>query len=355
VRTWAVLGGIAVALAGGGIAMLATSDEGIRGAITRALDDNDRTSAWWAEAFGAWADKPVRGWGADAFGVSRRLYRATPANTGDAHSLPLGILADTGVIGALLALGGLLALAVAAGLAVRRLPTGRERDIAGALLAAVAAWGVHALVSADWAVPGVTVPVLLFLGVLVARRAAAAPAPAPSRPAVIAPSDDPALGRFLALGVACLLLSAAMVSAVLPAWSDARTDAALAEARDRSPQSLEDAATKAELAARLDPVAIRPLLAAATIALERGRALEVRAHLLEAVERQPWSVVAWTRLSRTALGLADRDGALRAAHRAVALDPGDPGLVRFARYVEAMSAPPEASATAVGTPLPAVP
>jgi hypothetical protein len=72
-------------------------------------------------------------------------------------------------------------------------------------------------------------------------------------------------------------------------------------------------------------------------------------------ERQPYSVDAWTRLSRIALQLADREGAQRAATRALELDPGDAATAAFARRAQGLLAPGQASATATGTPLPPAP
>ena len=345
-RTWLALGAVAVVLAGGGIAALASSD---------ALDDftevrRDRiyepgrllstTSAnrwaWWREAFGAFADEPVRGWGAGSFPVSRRLYRATPLDVQQPHSVPLQFAAETGVPGLLLGLGAVGLLLAAAVGRVRSLPDGRERDLAVALLAGASAWAVHALADWDWDIPGVTVPALIFLGVLAAR---------PGPPAAPGP------GRWLALAAGSLALAAFAASAALPAWSDAKTDAALRAVEDRSPERLKDGAADADLAARLNPLAVRPLFAAASIAEARGRELEAREHLLDAVDRAPWSAEAWQRLSRLALGLADREGAHRAALRLLELDPGNPDVVAFARQAQGVTTPPEASATASGTPL----
>ena len=343
---WAALAVVAVLGAGIGVAALATSD---------ALDDftevrRDRvyepgrllstTSAnrwaWWREAFGAFADEPVRGWGAGSFPVSRRLYRATPLDVQQPHSVPLQFAAETGVPGLLLGAGAIGLLFTAALARVRGMTEGRERDLAVALVAAGAAWMVHALADWDWDIPGVTLPVLIFLGVLAAR-----PGP-PARPAV---------GRWLALGAGCLALAAFAASATLPAWSDAKTDAALRAVADRSPERLKDAAADADLAARLNPLAVRPLFVSASIAEARGRELEAREDLLDAVERAPWSAEAWQRISRLALGLADREGARRAALRLLELDPGNPRVVAFVRQAQGVATPPEASATASGTPL----
>ena len=368
-RAWAVLGGLLAALACGGIALAATSEGGVRGALERAGDDlrdvradeaapstrqatgGDRWG-WWEEAAGTFAAKPVLGWGGDGFEVSRRLHRATPGETGRAHSVPLQMLSDTGVVGAVLGLGGLLALGVAAALGLRRLAPGRERDLGGALLAATAAWGAHALVVWDWSIPGVTIPALLFLGVLCARRPEARDA-APAAFGV--PREESSAGRFAALAVGGLLLCAALTSVVLPAWSEERADTAVELARDRDTKRQEDAAAAARLAARLNPLAVRPLFVAADIDTGRERLLDAREDLLDAVGRQPWSVEAWTRLAEIGLVLADTEGARRAARRAAALDPGDPATVGFARMVQSRLTPPESSATAVGTPLPVAP
>jgi hypothetical protein len=302
--------------------------------------------AWWREAGGAFADEPVLGWGAGSFGVARRLYRVSPNDVQQPHSVPMQFLAETGAVGAALGLGALLLLTAGAVARTRALAPGRERDVAGALVAAAVAWLVHAGLDWDWDIPGVTVPVLAFLGVLGARRDAT---PAP----MLAGADPPVIGRAIGLACCALLVFAFAASAVLPAWSDAKAGGALEASRDRSPEKLEDAAADASLAARLDPLSVRPLFAAAAVAEGRGRLLEARGHLLDAVERQPYSREAWRRLTQLAVQLADRDGARTAARRTVALDPGNAPLVAFMRRSLGVLAPPEASATATGTPLPA--
>lgn len=363
-RVWLTLAAAALGLAAGGIAVVATSERGLRGSIERAADEfteNQRDPlydpnrllttgsgnrwSWWSEAVGAWSDEPVLGWGAGSFDVSRRLYRVAPADVQQAHSVPLQWLGDLGIVGLLLGLGSLGLLFAAAARRLSVLVDQRERDLAGALLAACAAWAVHALFDWDWDIPGVTVPVLLFLGVLGARRQT-------ERPAAEVLFEEPRPVRPLALFCAGVLACAFIVSALLPAWSDRKADDALAAADERSPARLEDAAADAELAADLDPLAVRPLFAAAAVAEARGRLLDARAYLLDAVERQPSSVEAWRRLVRIAAALADREGVQRAAQRALALDPGDEELVRFVSRTQGILAPPEASGTATGTPLP---
>jgi O-antigen ligase len=365
---WLVLAVVALALLAGGVTAAAMSERGLRGTVEEAADaftEEERRDptfepgrlldggsanrwSWWREAGGAWADEPVRGWGAGSFETSRRLYRVSAGDVRQPHSAPMQLLAENGLVGALLGLGAVALLLGAAVGRVRRTPGGSERDLAAALLAGAAAWAAHALVDWDLDIPAVTVPALVFLGVLGARP------PGPAEPAVTGPAE-PRPGRALALAAACLAGCLVLASALVPALSDAEADRAYRGAAQRDAEALEGAAADAELAARLNPLAVRPLFAAAAVAEGRGRVLEARGHLLDAVERQPWSVEAWTRLARIAIRLADREGAQRAAARALALDPGDPATAAFARRAHGIVAPAETSATATATPLPAAP
>src|SRR5919109_539093 len=95
---------------------------------------------WWKEALGAASDRPVLGYGAGSFPRLHQLYRKDPVvDVRNAHSVPLEFLAETGVIGAALALGGLALLTVAAVRGVLARPDG----YAIALLAAATAFGLH--------------------------------------------------------------------------------------------------------------------------------------------------------------------------------------------------------------------
>ena len=120
------------------------------------------------------------GWGAGSFPLTHKLYRRDVLTVRQPHSVPLQFLAETGIIGALLALGGLLAL-LAAGLArTRETPwavdaAGPRRPASAALLAIGVAWLVHSTYDWDWDLPAVTMTMFATLGVLVARRPRAVP------------------------------------------------------------------------------------------------------------------------------------------------------------------------------------
>jgi hypothetical protein len=299
---------------------------------------------WWKEAAGAFSARPLLGWGAGSFPVTHLLYRQPPPlPVRQPHSVPLQLLAETGLVGAVLALGGVLALLAAALSRVRSLPPGRQRDLAGAFVAAAAAWLVHGLVDWDLDIPGVTLPALLLLGV------ASAP---PTARRVRLVSGWPPRGVPLYVAIATVATAAVVSSAILPAWSQSKAQSALALAANaKTPADLERAVQAADLAARLDPLASRPLEYAATISARRGLLIASRSFLLKAVHRQPDDVSSWAQLTNLAAELGDRIGFERAAGKVISLDPLNPlnsGLVALGLAAAAL---PQDSPTAIVTPL----
>lgn len=315
---------------------------------------------WWREAAGAFSDRPVGGWGAGSFRVTHLRYRKNTIAVVQPHSVPLQFLAETGIVGLLLVYGGIGALLWAAVARVRALAAGRDRDMALALLAAVAAFLVHGLYDWDWDIPGVTLPPLLFLGVLAASRRTDRRPSVPRKIVLFTDPERDARTRPAALaGVAAVTVAlfAYATSAVLPAWSASKTSSAeeAIGGAQASDDALQRAAAQADLAARLDPLSVEPLLLSATIAERRGRRLEARADLLQAVDRQPENARSWSQLGALALTLADRPGLVQATARALALDPHNPLLRALASRAASFLTPPGDSATATGTPLPAAP
>jgi tetratricopeptide (TPR) repeat protein len=267
------------------------------------------------------------------------------------HNLPLQLLAEDGIVGALLAGGALIALLAAALARVRELAAAgpeRERDalLALACVAAGLAWLVHGLIDWDWDIPGVTIPALALLGV-----AAAVPVGAPP-----ANTRRPGPLALVALGAVTVALCAFGASAILPAWSQSKDRHAIGVAAASSdPARLTAAAADADLAARLNPLATAPLTDAATIAANRSLQAQARGYLVEAVRRAPYDATAWSRLALAALDLGDRAGAHSAALRALSLDPVNAAFAGIAAETELLLAAPQDSATATGTPLPEPP
>jgi tetratricopeptide (TPR) repeat protein len=306
---------------------------------------------WWKEAAGAFSARPLQGWGAGSFVVTHLLYRKPPPlPVLQPHNLPLQLLAEDGLVGALLAYGGLLALLAAALARVRALAAAgpehaRDHMLAVACVAAAVAWLVHGLIDWDWDIPGVTIPALALLGV-----AAAMPGVRDTVPTFSA-SRRPA-AMMVALAAVTIALCAFAASAILPAWSQSKARNALDLAAGHSdPSSLARAADQADIAARLNPLATEPLVDASTIAADRGLTGQARRYLLEAVDRAPYDASVWDRLALLAINLGDRAGARRAALQALSLDPANGAAAGIAAETVAIAVAPQDSPTATGTPL----
>ena len=359
---WRGLAALAAILAVFTIGAIVTAPDGPGGWADRAWEKFSQTSkddvsdpsrlvssnsgnrwVWWKEAAGAWSDKPLQGWGAGSFAVTHKMYRDVELNVTQPHNMPLQFLAETGIIGTLLVSGAIGFLLFCALDRLRAMPNGRERDLGVALFAAAVAWLVHGLVDWDWDIPGVTVPALLFLGVLAAT---------PWQPGGGVAAMRSATGaRGLALALACVCAGLVVVSAGLPMLADQKASAAQAVSTDAGARELQDSAANADLARRLDPTAVRPLLAASAIAEGRGRLLDARRFLLAAADRQPYNSTVWFRLLELALRTADRAGAKAATRRLLALDPIGSGARTLAGRLATFEVPAAGSPTATGTPL----
>lgn len=352
-----------VALAAVGfVGKLATSDRGVTGSISHSWEGftkakRDRQNApgrlvetnsgnrwvWWNEAVGAWWDRPVVGHGAGSFPVIHKRYRHDRLEVRQPHSVPLEFLAETGLVGGGLAFGGLGLLGLAGVRRYRNLdPSGRAA--AAPLLAGVAAWGVHMWVDWDWDIPAVTLPMLVFLGVLAARPRAE-PAPAGHERRSLA-------SRVAVLGAGTVVGGAFLLSAVFPALADSWNSQALTEASKGDRADLADAAKKAASAKRLNPFSIEPVFTYAVIARQRGQ-LKLSGQLYaEALRRQPNNPNTWARVAVYQVAAGNLPAAQRSAQALLKLDPL--ALTTFFLVFTARTSP-AVSATAPGTPLPADP
>jgi hypothetical protein len=325
---------------------------------------------WWGQALRAWSVRPLDGYGAGSFPVLNLLFRHDTVPVQDAHSVPLQWLAETGLVGFLLAAGAWVALLRGGFRAVWRAggdrvdPTrmdtapARRRLAAAALLAASLAYSVHALYDWDWDIPGVTFPVLIMLGVLVGSLAQ----PAHERPTVliVPPDIQPQrtitpTGRVIALALVTAAMCLFAISAVLPGTASDKATAALAEAERGTPSADARARHDASVATSLDPLSGAGPMASSSIAINLGETALARDYVLEAIRRQPTDEAAWDSLVNLDLGLGRYAESLTAARRVLQLDP-ELGVVGFltldedAITDELDRAPPRDSATAAPTP-----
>ncbi len=341
--------------------------------------DSENRWVWWKKAAEAFSDRPLGGWGAGSFGVVHLLYRRDTISVQQPHSVPLQFLAETGVVGTMLAFGA-FALLLLSGLgAVRRcdrgggrlfagrdggggrlfaggdagggrlfagrdadggrLLAGRDADggrlLAAALLGGAAAYVLHTFYDWDWDIPAVTLPGLVFLGVL----AGSASPQLPGR-GLSLPPPGPGI-RALALGLTTVVLCAYVLSSALPSIAASQADSALVAAADPSPGALARAQAAAALASSLDPLSDAGLRAQAAIAIHRGLFVQARDYLLQALARDPSDAEAWGQLASTDAFLHDLAGLRRAVARAIALDPRGrevAGTIRELNVLEAAGA-----------------
>jgi O-antigen ligase len=298
---------------------------------------------WWNEAVGAWSDKPLIGHGAGSFPFLHRQYRHDRLGVLQPHSVPLEFLAEEGLIGTVLVLGGLAMLALAGVRRYRRLLT-PEQMAAAPLLAGVVAWGLHMWVDWDWDIPAVTLPLLVFLGVLAARPRGTAP--------IKGHEARSWGGRSALIGAGAVVMFLFVLSAVFPALADTWTNDAYADAAKGGSANLEEAARKAAAAKRLNPFDVEPVFAAASIARQRGQGALTGRLYADAVRRQPDNPDAWTRVASFQFAAADEPAGLRSALNALRLDPL--AVSNFFLAI-AVAGTPYSSATATGTPLPSNP
>jgi tetratricopeptide (TPR) repeat protein len=289
---------------------------------------------------------PLVGIGADNFQQQYLAHGRFERSPRYPHSVELRTLADTGLLGALLAIAGLGAALLAAARACRSPLTRADplaRGVAVAALAGFAYWLVHGSFDWFWEFPGLGAPAFALLGLTCSlapsRRSATADAsdarasvpPAgragsatggrsagtPSRRRPI--GDRRALARRPAVVGAVALALAAVASLGAPWLSELQVQSAAriwTEAPRKAYSDLEDAA-------RLNPLSDEAYLVAGSIALRYGDLVRADRDFSRALARSPGDAYATLELGAIASARGDRAAALRELERAVKLDPRD--------------------------------
>ncbi|HLB21781.1 MAG TPA: O-antigen ligase family protein [Solirubrobacteraceae bacterium] len=297
------------------------------------------------------AAHPLAGIGADNFAqpyLARRHSHETPHYP---HSVELRTLAQTGLIGALLALAGLAAALVAgargAGLWRAGARDPLARAVAAGALGVFAYWLVHG--SFDWffEFAGLGAPAFAFLGLACALAPRGGDEDSPMRPRADGAAGPSALPRGSshwrrptkrrALG-ALLALAALPAAASLGApWLSGLEIDSAAQIWTRTPllayERLDDAA-------RLDPLSDQPYLVAGSIALRFDDLARARQQFSRALQRVPGDSYATLELGAIASSKGERRAAQAILRRALRLNPRDPltrtslQLVRKGRRVD---------------------
>jgi O-Antigen ligase/Tetratricopeptide repeat len=260
---------------------------------------------FWETAWELFKEEPVRGIGSENFQVEY-LRRGTSTETPRyPHSLEMGVISQTGLVGALLLVGTLLAAALAA-VWNRAGPVGR-RAVAGGAIGVSVYWLLHASVDWLWEFPGLTAPAIAMIGMAgaLAPRAAQATDAAGVRhvPAAFAV----AAAVPLALSLAFPWFAALQVDRATDGW---RSDP-------------ETALDRLDTAADLNPLSNEAQLTAATIALSAGDTARARTEFAAALDRDPETAYALLELGAMAAERGERATALALLRRALVLTPRD--------------------------------
>lgn len=269
-------------------------------------------SEFWDAALSELGDRPLTGMGAGNFAIAYARERSRGAEEPlYPHSMPVEVVSQTGIVGALLFCGFLGSAGVAA-IRVRR-REGPGAAIGLAAIVAVAYWLVHA--AGDWllAIPAVTGAAFAALGL--AAGLGSQPSPRPNGPGERERRSQPpewlrpgfGAARRAAVPAITMLAAAAAVLATVPAWlSAAWIEAAQHVWRDDPKLAFE----RLDRARDLNPLSDAPDLVAGAIAIELGDRRRARRAFAGAAERTPESWFAHQQLGFE-LSLAGRDGAAR--------------------------------------------
>jgi O-antigen ligase len=267
------------------------------------VSSNNRWN-WWREAWTAFQDEPIGGNGAGSFALSHRLLREDRLRVLEPHSEPLQFLAETGLVGALLAAGAVAAAALAVRRTLARVGAD-ERPATVALAIGLVVYLTHSLVDWDWDFLAVSVPAFAVLGVLLGAGGEAVRA----RASLLWP---------VAAG---MIFLAALYSLFAPWAADRETRATYAAL---AKGDAADARAAADRARGFNPLALEPLYARATALAALGAADQARADLIRAVELQPLNPDAWYELGVFELEQGQQEQAERYFQRSRELDPFGP-------------------------------
>jgi tetratricopeptide (TPR) repeat protein len=263
---------------------------------------------FWRVAMGEYQDSPVVGIGAGNFATPYLRERESVEEPLYPHSLPVMVLSQTGLIGALL-FGGFLVCALAAAWLARSRRSPLGHAVAAAAVVTFAYWALHGSIDWFWEFPGLAGPAFAWLGV----------AGGLERPAPAAASSANSGNRVSMPAAAAytLALVASVVSLGLP-WLAARE---IERAADTWRSDPEDAYSILDRARALNPLSSRPDLVAGAIAMRQEDFARAEDSFERALERKGDDWYAELELAIVAAREGRREEALSRLDRAEEVNP----------------------------------
>lgn len=266
---------------------------------------------FWSAAIDQFEANPILGGGAGAYESWWAANPRFPYFIRNAHSLWLETLGELGVVGLVLLVG---AFGYGLGTALTRLRgrEGPERVTLAALCGVLLAWAFAATIDWMWEMTAVTAVAVICLGLMTragGEDRSRAEAGRPPRPR----------SRSFGLGVAVIAAAWLVICAqALPLLSELRiADSRAAAARGDFAAALE----AAQGARTLQPWSSVPYRQMALIEEDRGRLGPARAHIADAIEREPRSFELWDIASRIESSAGNPAEARRSLERARRLNP----------------------------------
>lgn len=298
----------------------------------------------WRVALDQFAAAPIAGAGEGGYSFAYYAERDTDRNLTSPHSLPLQLLAELGVVGALLFATFVAATAFAIARGIRRQPILKRHAVAGLAAAGAVVLG-QATVDWIWLVPGVMGIGLFCLALaagMVSPEGAAAGRWIAGRrlPGV---RGRAAAGRTAWLGLREGLPVAGLVAATLLVLAVFLSDYFVREARTAaSPHDARSAAVHAE---DITPWALTPRYLQAAALEDRGRVDAARAELRRALALEPRNFATLGLLGDLEVRDGDKEAAAGYYRRAAELNPNDVGLAKLLDMARRQPAGPARSGT----------
>ena len=259
---------------------------------------------FWRVSLDEFEDAPLAGVGSENFAGDYVRERDSDEEPLHPHSLPLRILAQVGLVGAVLFLGFLACALVGLGRVRLRSEVPLSRGLAGVVAVVLFYWLVHSTGDWFWAFPALCAPVFAWLGLGMRidgdRRTS-------SSPAWVLPAG-------VAAGAAALL---AAVSLLLP-W---RAAVDIDEASNVWRRDPEVAFDRLDRARGLNFLSARPDLVEGAIASRLGDRARMRTAFERALDRYPESWYATLELAALDAVEGDRRSALRRLREVENLNP----------------------------------
>ena len=283
-----------------------------------------RYDFWRVALADEFADSPIVGAGADNFAVTYLEDRDSDEEPLYPHSLPIRVLAGTGLVGGVL----LLAFAIAAGVSVVRARMRADdalgRGVAAVALAATGYFVLHASGDWMWTFTAITMPVFGWLGLAAGMPAADTEAADATTVEAAGSARAPA-----AFALAALATVAAGASLALP-WAAARYVDSAANGWTADPDA---AFSRLETARTLNPLTARADLVAGTIALRSDDRKEAEASFARATEREPTNWYALLQLGTLEVLAGNRTQGLDHLRSAMKLNPEEALIAAALRRV----------------------